>query len=402
MIKLSMTALIATTILTIGVMAEADIKIGGQGVFYYQTNDSADSSFFDQESSSANAGLELSLKADLGSGFDLEYQETFLGTLGLEKDIVSGTRQNAHDGDLNSHSMTRFYMSKEVDNTLIKFGRQELPKSLSPLAFSESWNVFKNSFDAVVVVNKDIIDTTIVGAYVSGSNRHNNLSKFDDLSANSLALEQKGVAGTLNSGAYMLTVVNNSIKNVPITASYYSLKDIAGLESGNALWLDVKSNNEPLKVAFQLGQIDPSNDLDETTAFGLKISGKVQDVGLSLAYATVNDGDVAIQNIGTGVKTPLYTQMIANQNFIARDADSFVLKAVGKLPVGKLIAQYNMTTDNSDAENDYSEFDLIYKFKALDTNMFLAYIGQTTEKKTFTGGTEKSANTVRFWSRYSF
>ena len=398
MIKLSL--FVAMAMVTTGVMADADIKVGGQGVFYYQTNDSGESSFFSQENSSANAGLEVSVKADLGSGFDLEYQETFLGTVGLQKSIVSGTRQNAHKNDLNSHAMTRLYMTKEIDNTLIKLGRQELPKSLSPLAFSEGWNVFKNSFDAAVVVNKDIIDTTIVGAYVSGSNRHNDLSKFDNLSANSLALGAG--AGTLNSGAYMLTVVNNSLKNVPITASYYSLKDIAGLESGNALWLDVKSNYDPVKVAFQAGQIDPANNLDKTTAVGLKVSGKIEKIGVSLAYATVNDGDVAMQNVGTGVKTPLYTQMIGNQNFIARDADSFVLKAVGKLPVGKLVAQFNMTSDNSDAENDYTEFDLIYKFKALDTKMFLAYIGQTTEKKTFAGGTEKSANAVRFWSRYDF
>jgi hypothetical protein len=387
-------------LVTTGIMAEADIKVGGQGVFYYQTNNSANADFFSQEGSSANAGLELSIKADLGNKFDFEYQETFLGTLGLEKSIVSGTRQNAHNNDLNSHAMTRFYMSKEIDNTLIKLGRQELPKSLSPLAFSESWNVFKNSFDAAVVVNKDIIDTTLVGAYVSGSNRHTNLSKFDDLSANSLALGNE--AGTLNSGAYMLTVANKSVKNVPITASYYSLRSIAGLEDGNALWLDVKSNNAPIQVAFQAGQIDPSNNLDATTAFGLKVSGKIQDVGVSLAYANVNDGDVSMQNVGTGVKTPLYTQMIGNQNFIARDADSFVLKATSKLPVGKLIAQYNITTDNSTAKNDYNEFDLIYKFKAFDTNMLIAYIGQTTENKTFAGGTEKSANNLRFWSRYNF
>jgi hypothetical protein len=399
MIRLSTIALMAT-MLTTASMAEADIKLGGQGVLYYQTNDLGETDLFSQENSSANAGLELSLKADAGNGFNLEYQETFLGTLGLENRIVSGIRQNAHKDDLNSHAMTRFYVSKKIENTLIKLGRQELPKHLSPLAFSENWNVFKNSFDAIVVVNKDIIDTTIVGAYVSGSNHHNNLSKFDNLSANSLSLGAG--AGTIDSGAYMLTVQNESFKNVPITASYYALKDIAGLESGNALWLDFKSNQAPVKLALQAGQIDPANDLDKTTAFGVKASGRVENIGLSLAYSSVNDGDVSIQNVGTGVKTPLYTQMIGNQDFISRDADAVVLKAVAKLPVGKVIAQYNMTTDNSDAKNDYNEFDLIYKFKAFDTKMFLAYIGQSTDKKTFAGGTEDSANTVRFWSRYNF
>jgi len=399
MIRLSTIALMAT-MLTTASMAEADIKLGGQGVLYYQSNDLGETDLFSKENSSVNAGLEVSLKADAGNGFNLEYQETFLGSLGLEKNSVSGTRQNAHKNDLNSHAMTRLYMSKKIENTLIKFGRQELPKSLSPLAFSEGWNVFKNSFDAVVILNKDIIDTTIVGAYVSGANRHNNLSSFDNLAGNSIALGAG--AGTIDSGAYMLTVQNKSFRNVPITASYYALQDIAGLDSGNAFWLDFKANHAPVKFALQAGQIDPANDLDKTTAFGLKASGRVDKIGLSLAYSSVNDGDVSIQNVGTGVKTPLYTQMIGNQNFISRDADTVVFKGVGKLPVGKIIAQYGITTDNSDTKNDYNEFDLIYKFKAFDTKMFLAYIGQSTNKKTFADGTEDSSNTIRFWSRYNF
>ena len=399
MIKLSLVALTAT-ILTTGAMAEADFKIGGQGVLYYQTNNSGNSDFLSQENSTANAGLELNAKADLGHDFGFGYQETFLGTLGLEKNIVSGVRQHAKKDKINAHAMTKLYITKKVDNTLLKLGRQELPKSLSPLAFSEGWNVFKNTFDAVVIVNKDIVETTIVGAYVAGANRHNNLSGFNDLAGNSSALGKGG--GRLNSGAYMLTIVNNSLKDMPITGTYYSLKDIANLESGQAFWLDIKANQAPVKVAFQAGQIDPSNNLNKTTAFGAKVSGKLENVNLSLAYSSVDDGDVSLQNVGTGIKTPLYTQMIGNQNFISSNADSMVLQAVRKLPLGKIIVQYDMTKDNSVAKNNYSELDIIYKFKAFDTNMLLAYIGQKTDNKTFSGGTEKSANNLRFWTRYNF
>jgi len=399
MTKLSMVALLGTSVITTAI-ADTDFTIGGQGVIYYQTNDSNNNDFFSQESSSANVGLQLDAKSNLNNNFGIAYQETFLGTLGFEKNLVSDVQQYVKKNDLNAHSMTKLYVTKKISNTQLKFGRQELAKSLSPLAFSESWSVFKNTFDAAVIVNQDIIDTTIVGAYVTGSNRHNNLSSFNDLAANSSALGSE--AGTLNSGAYMLTVANKSIKGLPVTATYYALKDIAQLESGDALWLDVKSKQMPVRMAFQVGQIDPSNNLKKTTAYGVKAYAKVEDIGLSLAYSSVNDGDVSLQNIGTGIKTPLYTQMIGNQNFISSDADTIVLKGVVKLPVGKLIAQYDMTTDNSVAKNDYRELDIIYRFKALGTNMLLAYIGQKTDKKTFASKSEKSANNLRFWTRYSF
>jgi hypothetical protein len=122
-------------------MADIDFNFDGEGVLYYQTNDSSNNDFLSQERSSANVGLQLDLKSDLGNDFGLAYQETFLGTLGLEKNLVKGVRQYAKDKKINAHTMTKLYMTKKIDNTFLKLGRQELPKSLSPLAFSESWNL---------------------------------------------------------------------------------------------------------------------------------------------------------------------------------------------------------------------------------------------------------------------
>jgi len=397
--KLSKVVFVGMVVAT-NAMAEVDLNVGGKGAIYYQTNNSNNNNFLSQENSSANVGLQLDLKSDLGNGFGLGYQETFLGTLGLEKSMVSNVRQHVSKDDLNAHSMTKLYVTKVIDNTQLKLGRQELPKSLSPLAFSESWNVFKNTFDAMLIVNQDIVDTTLVGAYVSGSNHHDSLATFNDLSANSATLGNG--KGTFTSGAYMLTIVNKSIDKLPITASYYALKDIANLKSGSAVWLDIKANQMPVKFAFQVGQIDPSNHLKETTAFGAKFFTNVEDVALSLAYSFVNDGDVSLQNVGTGVKTPLYTQMIGNQNFISSNSDSVVLKGSIKLPMGRIIAQYDITKDNSSSKNNYQELDLIYKFNALGTNMLLAYIGQKTNNKTFSSLSANSTNNLRFWTRYNF
>jgi len=43
---------------------------------------------------------------------------------------------------------------------------------------------------------------------------------------------------------------------------------------------------------------------DETTAFGAKITGQAGNISGTLAYSTVDDGSIAIQNVGTGNKTP--------------------------------------------------------------------------------------------------
>jgi len=284
---------IAAVAMTTGAMADIDLKTTGQAVVYYQTvENGGDTDFFAQGNSSANAGFQLNVNGDLGNGFGLGLQGSALGTLGLENNLVSNVMQTA-DGTLNGAALTKAYITKQLGNTTLKAGRQELPKSLSPLAFSESWNVFKNTFDAVVV-NTDIPDTTVVGAYVSKSNNHADLSTFDNMAAD------------MGRGAYMLTVANKSSKVVQPTLTYYALKDLnaVGGESGDAYWADIQvaADQLPVKLGLQGGQIDPSNGLDTTTTFGAKVTGKASNVALKLAYSTVDDGPVSVQNVGTGVK----------------------------------------------------------------------------------------------------
>jgi len=387
--KLSLAA-IATIAMTTGAMAEVDLKTTGQAAVYYQTvENGGDTSFFDQDNSRANVGLQLNVNGDLGNDFGLGLQGTALGTAGLEKNLVSKTMQNANG--LNGVALTKAYITKKMGNTLVKAGRQELPKSLSPLAFSESWNVFKNTFDAVVAINSDIQDTTLVGAYVSKSNGHGtfgykNKAGFSDFS------DMAG--GGATKGAYMLTVANKSLANTPITVSYYSLPST----DLSAVWADVKVNKlGPVNVAFQGGSImNAATGGKDTVAMGAKVSGKASNVNLSLAYSTVNDGDVHVQNLGTGVKTPLYTQMVLDQGFISKDSDTVVLKAVIPLGIGKLITQYGVTKDNSPVGNDFNELDVIYKFKAFGTNMLAAYLRDDSDNA------KDPTNIVRVWTRYNF
>jgi len=392
--KLSIAAIVAVS-MTTGAMAKSsdgvDVKVGGQAVVYYQTLDKGDISYFDKEGARANAAIQLNLNSDLGNGFGIGVQGTALNTFGLEKNLVDNVMQSG-GGDLGNagdyEAITKAYLTKQIAKTTLKLGRQELPKSLSPLAFSEGWNVTKNTFDALVAINSDIPDTTLVGAFVSRTNGNglaNDMSSFGDLAG-----------GAAEKGAYMLTVANKSAANVPVTLSYYQLPST----ELTAVWADVQAKNlGPVGVGLQGGTVmNGATGGNDTTAMGVKVSGKAGPASLSLAYSTVDDGDVPIHNVGTGVKTPLYTQMILNQKSIKKDADTVVLKGVVPVGPGKLIAQYGMTTANEknlNGENDYNELDVIYKFKALGANMLAAYVMADLD------GADK-ANVLRVWTRYNF
>ena len=395
MTKLSMVALMLTTLATSAMAEEPKFDMGGQGVFYYQTNNGGNNDFLDKESSSASAGLELDAKLDFGDNLIMGAQGTYLGTLGLEKWMISNSRQNAKVDDKNDVALTKLFIADKIANTSLKIGRQELAKSYSPFAFSEYWNVFSNRFDAVLIQNEDIPDTKLYGAYIKRSSHHNGLNHFDDLSGNT---DRLGF-NVLEKGAYLVTAKNESIKNMPITGSYYKFQNNNSSDV-DVVWADMKLQQFPVKVAFQAGEIDPDANVKTTKAYGAKLSTPLAMTNISLSYSHVNDGDVELRNFGTGIKTPLYTQMIGNQNFTSSDCDSYVLKTVTKLPKGKLIATYDNTKDNSVASNDYQELDVVYKFKAYNMNMLLAYIGQKTDNSTFSG--ENRANNLRFWTRYNF
>ena len=455
--KKTLVSLAAVAAITTGAMAAdkgVDLTTTGQAVVYYETKAtdvSGDKGLFHQDNSMANVGLQLNVGGDLGNNFTMGTQLTYLGTLGLEKNLVSGTRADATqstNNTLNSQIMlNKVFIAKQMGATTMKLGRQELPKSLSPLAYSEGWNVFKNTFDAAVFINSDIPDTTVVAAWVGESNDPNkNYGTMSDLTAKAAG---KGVS--INSGAYMLTVANKSIPMTAITASYYGLQGIGATtatgaswaidqnkflpdgktvnpaygtnvltpasgtdttgDSGSALWLDVKVAGKSMPLGMfagvQYGSIATNiTGAKDTSAYGVKLGMKpLKGLMVQLAYSDVNDGTVAVKNVGTGIKSPLYTQAIYNQNFISSDASTAGLKAAYNTGgFGKVIAIYNATTDNSAAKKDYSELDLIYKIKSGGVTYWAsAMLRSISDDKTTTTKNEKlQDNKVRLWARKAF
>jgi len=409
----------------------------GQAVAYYQTRDVwGDGSLFEQKggdrvgNSIANVGLQLgAVNKDLFYGIGAGFELSGLGTLGLEEEVVNGVAQYAQEGELNAAEITQAYLTYGFGNTSIKIGRQLLPKSLSPFAFSEGWNVFKNSFEAGLIVNTDITDTTLVYAFVNRSNSIFNLGDWSDISAKSGALAD---ATKARDGVHMLTAQNKSIENLTLTGTWYYAADmVADVADANVLWADAKygfgENMYGLVLGLQGGVVLTDEPLvggtlqiEDTTAFGAKIGGNYDMFDYSVAYSSVDDGTVNIENFGTHVKTPLYTQMIFNQNTIKRDSDTFVGRIGMKALGGKFGLAYNYSDLGNTAlpsvtglnfgSGEYSELDLTYKVKVWNdsTTLFAGYVYQNDQRdaKVINGvdiaSTDFDQNMLRFWARYNF
>ncbi len=383
-------------------VVESNWKFSGQGVVYYQTDDAyvssrgvtspQDDSLFSQGASAANAGLQLSAtNADLIAGIGFGAELTGLGTLGLENDVVSDVMQTAGNPfPLNAAYFSELYLTYGIANTSLKVGRQELPKALSPFAYSEDWNVFSNTFDAALLVNTDLPDTVLVGAWVRSLNVNGMHAQMADF-------------GKANSaeGVFMLTAQNKSIPDLTLTGSYYFGNEYAAAENLNILWADAQYNAGFANIALQGGAVMCDALVDDTTAFGAMISGKFDIVNAHVAYAHVNDSDLGMFQVG-GSTSALYTDTALDQvspvgTALRNNMDKFVIAANADVLGGNLTGAYAYT-DGTAIDTTVNEFDLVYATH-ITSNLVgvLAYVYADVDNTPYEG-----VNLIRAVAKYNF
>ena len=383
----------------VGEAATSDWKFNGQAVAFTQTVDQhGEGSLFDEESTYAAIGVQMTaVNKDIVAGIGAGLQVT-----GIHADTgdAEGFYGSGGDAGTTSGGITQAYLTYGLGNTSLKVGRQELPKSLSPFAFSEGWQMFKNTFDAALVVNTDVPDTTLVYAAVVNSNR--SIGNYADEDAFNKINDNGDVV-------HMLTAQNKSIKGLTLTGTYYLAPEFTTEGDLSVIWGDAKFKISNYTLALQGGKVlaeDLAPDYKDTTAFGAKIGAKFGIFGACAAYSSVDEGTIGITNLGTGIKSPLYTQMVLNNvgQLHASDSDYLKLSASVEALGGKFIANYGMALEKrdgagnalADGENP-TEIDLMYKTKIGNMKLFAAYILTDPDK----AGVDTN-NFVRVWARYSF
>jgi hypothetical protein len=303
------------------------------------------------------------------------------------------------------------YLTKKVGSTTIKAGRQELN---TPLMFSEKWNVMPTTFDAAVIINQSVANLTLIGAYVGKTNNHASLGNFNT------------PVGTLaNDGAYAAgAIYKNDIANGSFW--FYNVPTAA-----NALWIDGTAKIAGAKIVGQFAMIMPDEDglrnhldaptieTDDTTAFALQGTYKIQNTTVSLAGSFTNgDKDktmLNVANFGTfkgvgGVKTKLATATISGDGDEAgaTDTTAYKLKVVQDMKsYGKIIAQFAQYIHGEDSNKAYNRdetgtvFEFLYKQKLSGMNLLFAYI-YDENINFWTSELDESAQTLRVVARYKF
>ena len=326
-------------------------------------------------------------------------------TLGLENNLVSGVRMGNGNGAPEDALDTQFWFPQAYltyhpcdmgTNTTFKIGRQYLD---TPLAFTERWNLAPNSFDAIVAMNQDILNTTLVAAYVGRGNgvfgKVTNGKEFDTY---------------VKEGAYAVGVITNLLDGtLPIQLWGYDVVNVA-----NAFWADAGyklnlGDGLSFDLGAQYGMMSPDDDAnslatalgvvnpDDSSGFGVKIGTGIDlggvKLGLTAAYSSIDeDGMLPLANTATNFKkTKLYTAGIYTDGtgVAAPGSDAFKIKATTKLAgIGGLALQYvSCENDDNNPMHNVDEIDAILSSGVLPggLNTKLIYINRSVDYATGKG-----------------
>jgi hypothetical protein len=444
-------SLVAALLVGSSSFALENVKVSGDAKLYYETVGSTNKAYGatakatnnlgSRQGDNGQAALTLNVTADLVKNVSAGTSVIMTNTLGLENNLVSGTwagplanagtsvdRAAGQNATAAQWWIAEAWLATTVDNTTAKVGRQYLD---TPLAFTETWNIAKNSFAAAVVINQDVPDTTLVGAFVGQGNGASGGAtvatagngdspfvgyKVYNNSLNVLTGTTTNEAG--GTGAYAAGLINNTIKPLVFQAWYYNVSEVA-----KAYWLQADVKVGALSLGAQYASMDPErfirlNDtnadaaaqstdasgyqLQDSKAYSVMGAFEVKDIAtLKAAYSKTDDkGFLNVANTATGNQSKLYTEAWWNYGYVGMPGTtSYMLGAEGELKdMFTWFAQYTSMSVNpndgirADETTVHYGTDKITEFAVgasksfgpLDTT--LAYINSNVDKASTTGG----------------
>jgi len=465
--KLGKLSLVAVMALGTSAFAIDNVKVSGEAKLWYQTSEfsgpaagtgvgsqSEQDFFADTANSSADVKVSVGATADLAQNLSAGVKVTGLTTLGLENNLVGSTTTAKVGADGTNYQtaadmsslddqlwVEEAYMAYTMGKTTAKIGRQALA---TPLAFTENWNVVDNTFEAAVLLNNDLPDTTLVGAWVG---KHNGVGLLGDpdgtgtkVTGRNTTVAYNGTFSTFGTaGAYAAGAINKSVPNTAIQAWYYNVPEIA-----DAFWLQADTKIiDMISVGVQYagmmpklsgntvlaaGYADGAQNLDavkqDSDVFAIKAGVDVVGVNLYAAYSTVSSGTLGFANVATGDKSMVYTALgsvyMDGEIAAAPDTDAWKIGASTKLVPGvTLSASYAEAETGantgalaavagaSQINTDYSAWDVIAATKVGPVDLTAIYTQFEKDVKLdplvpTAGNSDKTTDTFRLIASLKF
>jgi hypothetical protein len=366
--KLSLIAALAVTATFAG-----ESTIGGDAKLFYGTSDANNIDLFSKGGAFGDAAVSLDYSRGVADGVTLNAGLTGVSTLGLEKDLVSQTWINHGPTVVNDVVwLDTANIAVNVAKTTAVIGRQELD---TPFFRSEKWNIVANTFDAAVLVNQDIQDTTLVGAWVGrGNGTPRTANGTVNLNDQHFQGGMTGFAGGSHP-AYAVGLVTTLIPQTTFQAWGYKIPQVA-----TAQWVqaDIAATPE-VSVGLQYAGTELTASGAKTSALAGKLGYAADGLTVSGAYSKRDDkAGIDIANIATGhtagSESNLYTEAYWNYGLVgAQGAKAFAIAAGYDLGAAKVGVRY-VDSDATVAASDLSETTLTVGTAVGPVNAELAYI----------------------------
>lgn len=413
--KLTKLSLVAALLIGSSAFAIENTKISGDAKLFYSTDDAEhfdtatppnkSDSLFDKGTSMGEAAVSVGLTTDLNEGVSAGVKLNAITTLGLDNNLVSATWTG---GTVDTYVVSEAWIAGTAGKTTAKVGRMELD---TPLVFSETWSIVPATFEAAVLINQDLPDTTLVGAFVG---QHDSAAVLggglDDTSTG-----QDSPFKSFYDGAYAAGVINNSFKPLTAQAWYYDAP-----KNASAYWLQADLSIEGILAGAQYTSINYNNNLVSTTkdvdnnAYALMLGYEMKDTFTAkVSYSQTGEEKLAGMGAGAnlaGSQSKLYTEAWWYYGKITQ-ADTSAYNVTVTAPVAgyDLGVYYTHATTGSNgavgvADTDFAEatFEVAKSFGPLDVGLYYIFTDSDTDNIKAGNTTGDAYNTVQVYLTYNF
>lgn len=235
-----------------------------------------------------------------------------------------GTGLNAEDDARNSINSTNlqnlfvdYRFDPSITNTSFRLGRQDI---ISPLIMRASLFPMKDAFDALVITNKDLSDTTIKMMYI-----HSWIKRYGSDAAATPVQQDANFDGSV----YSVYFNNNTLKDLNVEGQFMSNNSentnvgdpptnvvTSGPYDSTFLAATYKIPNTKIILGAK-GLTANFDNSPNSSSWGIKASSNFSGVGITLAYTSVDEANSLPGSLGHVPAFRAYAKTLTDAEFIA-------------------------------------------------------------------------------------